>query len=352
MLTFQFIWAFCLLPLPLLVWWLVPARTVQGVAVRVSFIPRLRELSEAHRSAVPKPSRQTAKWLLRTLLWLLVVTAAARPQWLQPPVTRELPTRDLLLLVDLSGSMEHEDFTSASGQSVDRLTAVKEVLDDFLVKRKGDRVGLVVFGNAAFVQAPFTSDLELCRQLLDEAQVRMAGPRTALGDAMGLGITLFENSELPTKTMIALTDGNDTASGMPPDKAASVAKDRGITIHTVAVGDPASVGEEKIDEATLRTVSQTTGGKFFKASDRTELATIYDDLDRLETVSVETISHRPRRDLFWVPLAAALLLSLGGTLLGGVIRALRERRESSKGPAGVAGRVRVNPRTGELEATA
>ena len=256
-----------------------------------------------------------------------------------------------MLLVDLSGSMEHKDFTNASGQKVDRLTAVKEVLDDFLEKREGDRVGLVVFGNAAFVQAPFTSDLELCRQLLDETQVRMAGPRTALGDAMGLGITLFEKSELPTKTMIALTDGNDTASGMPPDKAAAVARDRGITIHTVAVGDPASVGEEKIDEAALQTVSRTTGGKFFKASDRDQLATIYNELDRLEAVSVETISHRPRRDIFWMPLAAALVLSLGGTVLGGIFRALRERRESGGQPA-AAGRVRVNPRTGELEATA
>ncbi len=351
MLTFEFTWVFWLLPLPLLVWWLVPARTVDGVAVRVSFIPRLRALSEAHGSVVPAVSRQSAKWLLPIVLWILVLTAAARPQWLLPPVTRDLPTRDLLLLVDLSGSMEHEDFTNAAGQTVDRLAAVKEVLNEFLTKREGDRVGLVVFGNAAFVQAPFTSDLDLCRQLLDEAQVRMAGPRTALGDAMGLGITLFEKSDLPTKTMIALTDGNDTASGMPPDKAATVAKDRGITIHTVAVGDPASVGEDKIDEAALQTVSQTTGGKFFKARDRDQLATIYDELDRLETVSVETISHRPRSDLFWVPLAATLLLSLGGTLLGGVVRVLRERKESV-GQAAGTGRVQVNPRTGELETTA
>lgn len=351
MLSFAFLWIFCLLPLPLLVWWLAPVRTAHGVAVRVSFIPRLRELSGAHGSAVPSARRQIARRLLQFLLWVLVLTAAARPQWLEPPITRELPTRDLLLLVDLSVSMDHEDFTNASGQSVNRLTAVKEVLDEFLVKREGDRVGLVVFGNAAFVQVPFTSDLGLCRQLLDEAQVGMAGPRTALGDAMGLGITLFEKSDLPTKTMIALTDGNDTASGMPPDKAAAVAKDRGITIHTVAVGDPASVGEEKIDEAALQLVSQITGGKFFKASDRSQLATIYDELDRLEAVSVDTISHRPRSDLYWIPLAAALTVSLGGAVISGVFRALREGRESGGHRSG-AGKVKVNPRSGELEISA
>ena len=133
--------------------------------------------------------------------------------------------------------------------TVNRLTAVKEVMGDFLACREGDRVGLVVFGNSPFLQVPFTTDLTLCRQLLDETDVGMAGPRTALGDAIGLGIRLFDNSDVPTKTIIALTDGNDTASSVPPVEASRIARDRDITIHTIAVGDPTTVGEEEIDQS-------------------------------------------------------------------------------------------------------
>src|SRR5262249_14305415 len=146
--------------------------------------------------------------------------ALARPQWLEPPVTRTLPSRDLMLAVDLSGSMETKDFTAPDGKKVDRLTAVKAVLDDFLSRRKGDRVGLIVSGSAAFVQAPFTDDLDVCRELLSETSVRMAGPKTALGDAIGLAITRFEKSNTPQRVLIALTDGNDTGSRVPPERAA------------------------------------------------------------------------------------------------------------------------------------
>lgn len=346
MLIFEYPWAFALLPLPVLAWWLVPARADRRTAVRVPFMSSLRELS---RTRLPVSQRHARLWrkLLLVMLWTLVIASLARPQWLHPPETREQPTRDLLLLVDLSGSMEHRDFKNASGETVNRLTAVKEVLTEFLRRRKGDRVGLIVFGDAAFVQCPFTPDLELTHQLLEEVQVRMAGPRTALGDAMGLGITLFENSELPTKTMIALTDGNDTASAVPPEKAADVAADRAITIHTIAVGDPASVGEEKIDEATLRGVAQKTGGEFFKASDRDQLATIYARLDELETVSVETITHRSQVELFWIPLAAGLLLSLMLETLRW-LAALRQQRGAASATV-TRGRVHVNPRSGELE---
>src|SRR5262249_17431390 len=153
--------------------------------------------------------------------------------------------RDLLVAVDLSGSMETKDFTDAAGQTVDRLTAVKQVLDEFLSRRAGDRVGLIVFGNAPFVQAPFPQDLEVGRELLAETRVGMAGPKTAVGDAIGLAVTVFDRSDVPEKVLIVLTDGNDTGSLVPPQKAAEVAKDRGVVIHTVAVGDPRAAGEEK-----------------------------------------------------------------------------------------------------------
>ncbi len=239
--------------------------------------------------------------------------------------------------------MEQEDFTNAQGGSVSRLDAVKEVVGDFLTRRQGDRVGLVVFGNSPFLQVPFTTDLELCRQLLDQTAVRMAGPKTALGDAIGLGIHLFNDSDAPTKTLIALTDGNDTASAVPPVEAARVASDRGITIHTVAIGNPETTGEEKLDESTLRSVAEATGGQFFLALDRQELQGIYQQLDEIETRDVKTVSHRPRRDLYYWPLAAALLISLAAHSwqwwrMRGRVPVRRKQT-----------RLKVNPRTFELE---
>lgn len=234
--------------------------------------------------------------------------------------------RDLLLTVDLSGSMDTEDFTDAAGVRTDRLTAVKQVLADFLAEREGDRVGLVLFGSAAFVQAPFTADLEVVQELLDEAQVRMLGPRTMLGDAIGLGINLFERSEVEERVMIVLTDGNDTGSLVPPEKAAHIAADLGVVIHTVAIGDPEAVGEQALDEATLRTVANITNGSFSRADDREELANIYAELDALNPRAVESVSFRPRRELYTWPAGGALVLAL--LMLG--VASLGQGRPASK----------------------
>jgi Ca-activated chloride channel family protein len=342
MLTFAHLWIFALLPLPWLLRAILPPRRAARVAVRVPFGDRI-QAAGAGESAARGAARNWGPLVVSSLIWLLVLTALARPQWLEPPVTRDVPTRDLLLLVDLSGSMRQEDFTDAAGAKVDRLSAVKEVLGDFLVRREGDRVGLVVFGDAPFLQAPFSTDLGLSRRLLDETAIGMAGPRTAFGDAIGLGVTLFDQSDAPAKTIIALTDGNDTASQVPPVEAARVARERGIRIHTVAMGDPTTVGEEKLDEATLRDVAQISDGSYFFAADRQQLAGIYDELDRIETHHVKVISHRPRRDLFYWPLLVALLLSLGVK----AIEVLRQSRATP--PMQAPGTVRVHPVTGKLE---
>ncbi len=342
MLSFAHPWTFWLAPLPLIVWWFVPPRAQARPAVRVPFLKRMQAAGGATSRHASRTSVVTL--VLRSLVWLLLLLTLARPQWLEPPIERSIPTRDLLLLIDLSGSMDQQDFTNAAGQSVNRLTAVKEVLGDFLVRREGDRVGLIVFGNAPFLQVPFTTDLALCQQLLDETAVGMAGPRTALGDAIGLGIRQFENSDVPIKTIIALTDGNDTGSGVPPVEAARVAKDREITIHTVAVGDPTTVGEEKLDQESLRAVSKATGGEFFLAMNRDELAGIYEQLDKIETRDVKTVSHRPRRDLYFWSLAAALLLSLAAQAW----RLWAARAVAPNDKPSI--RLRVNARTFELEA--
>ncbi len=311
MLDFIYPACFLLLPLPWLLRRWLPAHRTARPAVQVPFLNRLARLSgqqPAPGSAIYRRSK--TQWLLLSVIWLCVVAGLARPQWLEEPLVREEPMRDLLLALDLSGSMETLDFLNSQGQSTDRLSAAKAVLDDFLTRRDGDRVGLILFGSAAFLQVPFTDDLEVVRELLDEASVRMLGPRTMLGDAMGLAMTLFERSEVTERVLIVLTDGNDTGSLVPPERAADIAADKAITIHTIAMGDPEAAGEQALDEETLKTVAEKTGGRFFRADDRAELEQVYVQLDALNPRQVETSSFRPRTELYPWPLGLALLLSM------------------------------------------
>jgi len=201
-------------------------------------------------------------------------------------------------------------------------------LDEFLARREGDRVGLIVFGSAPFVQVPFTEDLDACRALLPEMQARMAGPQTMLGDAIGKAINIFENSDLEEQVLILLTDGNDTGSLVPPVKAAEIARDRDITIHVIGMGDPASVGEEKLDIETLEAVAAATGGEFFLALDRVQLEGVYAELDALSTRELQTQSYRPVRELYFWPLGFALVLVVtfhAGMALRQVVRLRREK---------------------------
>lgn len=327
MYTLAYPWLLLLILLPPLLRRLLPAYREPRQALGVPWFQRIADLlgQKPSEGAVVTHAK-LPELLLLWLLWAVLVVAIARPQYLEPPLSRVIPTRDMMLLVDLSGSMETEDFTNARGETVDRLTAVKEVLDEFLTRREGDRVGLIVFGNAAFTQVPFTQDLEASRILLEETSVRMAGPRTAFGDAIGLGITLFEQSEVEERVIIALTDGNDTGSRVPPAEAAKIASDNGITIHVIGVGDPAAVGEEKLDEAVLEAVAERTEGRYFHAADREELQEIYAELDRIDTREVETATYRPRIDLFHWPLG--LFLALGFLYHGGILlmRGVNRRR--------------------------
>lgn len=300
-----------LLVAPLFVRWLVRPRHEAQPFLQVPFLDSLSRssgLKPSTGAVVPRGSVMQRTVLL--IVWCTLVLALARPQRIEKPITKTLPGRDLLIAVDLSGSMETEDFTDADGKRIDRVTAVKHVLDDFLARREGDRVGLMFFGTAPFMQVPFTEDLQVCRSLLKEAQARMAGPQTMLGDAVGRAITVFESSDLEEKVLILLTDGNDSGSLVPPVKAAEIARDQGIQIYTIGMGDPATVGEEKLDVDTLKEMAETTGGKSFLAINREELESVYREIDALTTRQVETLSFRPVRDLYYWPLGFAIVLTL------------------------------------------
>ncbi|MGO4331615.1 VWA domain-containing protein [Cupriavidus sp. 2TAF22] len=311
MLAFEHPWAALLLPLPLLVWLLLPAYRETMPAVRVPFFEEMAERSgqrPAHGAVVMRGN--WARRLLAPLCWVLLVAALARPVWVDPPIERDEPARDLMLAIDLSQSMEARDFTGADGRAVDRLTAVKQVVRGFIARRKQDRIGLVVFGVAAFPQAPLTMDHDSVLALLDETQIGMAGPQTAIGDAIGVAVRMTEASPAQEKVLILLTDGNDTASKVPPAQAAQVARDRGLVIHTIGIGDLNASGENKVDLAALQAISARTGGQSFRGEDLAGLEAIYATLDRITPVKVRRQSHQPKRDLFCYPLGAVGILLL------------------------------------------
>ncbi len=318
-------WLLLLLPLPLLVGRILPPSESKRPALWAPWFQRVVNILNKENLQIREPiSSKPLKRILLWISWCLVVVALARPQQLEEPISQIIPTRDLLLIVDLSGSMEANDFTKQDGERIDRLTAVKQVLDEFLQRREGDRVGLIVFGNAAFVQVPFTQDLDACRILLEETTVRMAGPRTVFGDAIGLGITLFERSEVDQRVIIALTDGNDTGSRVPPAEAAKIAKDNEVIVHVVGVGDPTTTGEEALDEEALQAVASTSDGRYFHANDREELESIYTEIDQLDTREVESVSYRPRTELYHWPLAAMLLIGISGQVFTGRSKEARD----------------------------
>ncbi len=301
-------WAFLLLPLPLLMRQLAPYREAQS-AVRVPFFERLLEASQARRErGAMIPDRHRSQRILVVLMWLALVVAVAKPQWVGDPVELQKAGRDLMIAVDLSGSMETQDFTNENGDQVDRLVAVKSVLKRLADERPGDRLGLIVFGNQAFLQSPFTEDHRTWSTLLDETRIRMAGPSTALGDAVGLAIKLFRDADTENRVLLVLTDGNDTGSMVPPIDAARVAASEQIRIYPIAVGDPSAVGEEAIDKDTLSRMADVTGGQAFEALDREQLDEVFQLLDTLEPSVFESVTFRPQLDLHWLPLTLIVFI--------------------------------------------
>lgn len=295
--------------LPLLIHRLMPPFRQRVRALRVPFLARLRDASES--SAMTHGGNDTAASIVLGLALALLLAALTDPRLIGAPVTEETPMRDLLIAVDLSGSMQTKDFTAPDGKKIERLDAVKSVLHDFLSKREGERVGLIFFGTGAFVQAPFTRDLNALQRLLDEARVGMAGPQTALGDAIGLAAKLFNESNVSERMLIVLSDGDDTHSRVPPKEAAKLAAKEGVQIFTIAIGDPQNAGEAPMDTETLITIAERSGGKFYDAYDRKELEGIYDAIDRLHPKKVKQERYRPSTALFIYPLGGFIFLLLG-----------------------------------------
>lgn len=309
MIALAYPWMLVALVLPLLVWWLLPPYRESSASVRLPYFGEVASAAGLQpATGAHVPHRNVAQRVLAPVAWGLIVVALARPQYLEPPVYKTEPVRDLLLALDLSQSMDTRDFRNPAGAMEARVQAVREVVGEFVSHRPGDRIGLIVFGDAPYPLAPFTLDHALARTLIGDMVPGMAGASTSMGDAIGLGIKMFEHSHATEKVLILLTDGNDTASRMPPLQAAEIARARGVVVHTVGIGDPAATGEQKVDLETLQRIAAATGGRYFFGADQNALAAIYGTLDRVTPHKVRTLSWRPRRELFMWPLGAAVLL--------------------------------------------
>jgi Ca-activated chloride channel family protein len=313
-LEFAWPWLFAALPLPLLAVWLLPrAREPQEAALRVPFFTSISRVAAGDRSA---PSR--LRLLLAALAWVLLVLAAARPQFVGEPVHLPVSGRDLMLAVDISGSMATEDM-QLGNQVTDRLTAVKAVAGNFIDHRKGDRLGLILFGDQAYLQTPLTFDRETVRTLLNEAAIGLAGKSTAIGDAIGLAVKRLRERPAENRVLILMTDGANTSGSVDPLKAADLAAREGVRIYTIGVGADEMVvrgffGTQRVpatdlDETTLTAIAKKTGGEYFRARDIEGLQKIYALLDKLEPVSQDEQTFRPVHELYAWPLAGALLLT-------------------------------------------
>lgn len=311
MIEFVHPWFFLLLLLPLLVIWLAPTYKERKRSLQVPYFKRLVAITgETPQQGAVVLNRKLIQRVLIALSWLCVVTAMAKPEMIGPPISVEKSARDLMIAVDLSGSMAEQDFINQQGQTVNRLDAVKEVLFDFAKGRENDRLGLILFGNAPYLQAPFTADINTWLNLLQESDIGMAGQSTAFGDAIGLAISVFENEKTENRVLIVLTDGNDTASKVPPVDAAKVAAAYNIKIYTIAIGDPQAVGEKKVDLEVLNTIAEVTGGANFQALDRDELQQVYQQIDQLEPQLFDSKSFRARTSVHHYPLIIMLLVYL------------------------------------------
>jgi len=315
MIHFAWPWLWLILPLPWLVRRFIPvANSAEQAALKVPF---LEDFSVAQSQQATQSSKPWMLWLA-IAAWCFLVLASTRPQWLGEPIEQGVSGRDLMLAVDLSGSMKEQDFF-INGQAVDRLTATKYVANKFIERRVGDRIGLILFGTNAYLQTPLSFDRKTVQILLNEAALGLAGESTAIGDAIGLAVKRLQ-SQTDSRVLILLTDGANTAGEVSPIKAAEIAAQHQLKIYTIGIGADEMIvrsffGSQRVnpsrdlDEKTLTAIAEKTGGQYFRARNTDELKKIYQLLDELEPVEKDKQFFRPRSELFFWPLAFALFLA-------------------------------------------
>ncbi len=326
MFSFNLPYFVLLLPLPLFVWWFLPvaadsAAPLDEDSQTALLHPALQRLEKAFSGQYVSPA--SGHWIslsILILLWISLVLTLMQPQWLRPHTEVKTRGYDLMLAVDLSRSMLALDFT-VQGQRVNRLQVVKGVVGRFISQRQGDRIGLIVFGDNAYLQAPLTLDSEVVRKMLDNAEPRIAGDGTAIGDAIGLAVKKLRERPASSRILILLTDGENTAGSLPPEQAALLAAQYQIRIYAIGVGShgevpfPDEAGritmeEMNIDDQLLQKIAEQSGGAYFRATDTQALERIYSDINQLEKTESESRTVLVAEPLFRIPLGLALFMLL------------------------------------------
>ena len=313
---FEWLWAFALLPVPLLVRFLMkPTRVSEQAALRVPFMEDFEQSIRHRRRLLPK----SVLLGLAILAWALLILALARPQWLGEFSQLPMSGRDLMLAIDVSGSMKEKDFV-VNKRLVARIDAAKAVAGDFIKRRQGDRIGLIVFGGAPYLQMPLSFDLESVNEMLRETFIGLAEERTtAIGDAIGLALKRLRQYKQSNRVLILLTDGINNSGSLDPGTAAELAGEEGMKIYTIGIGSDRATARKlgiwrgsfgnELDEATLRTVAKKTNGRYFRAKDTAELRKIYALLDELEVIERTPELFQTQKALYPWPLTAALLVA-------------------------------------------
>ena len=315
MLVLDWWWALLLLPLPLLASRLLVASANTQLALAVPILSR-----QPYEERAISQSSSRMQRLYLWVFWSCLILAACRPFWLGDPISRTVSGRDLMLAVDISGSMSETDMTIGS-KPASRIDVLKLVVGQFIERRHGDRIGLILFGTNAYTYVPLTFDLDALGDLLADISTGLAGRHTAIGDALGLAVKSMRKQESRHKVLILVTDGSNTAGFENPIVAAQAAARQGLTIHTIGIGTDAEAlalnyGAQNIptglalNERLLANLAEVSGGQYFRATNLAALEQIYFELDKLEPVDYEYQSHRPRDELYLLPLSAGLLLML------------------------------------------
>ena len=317
-LEFEYPWMFWFVLLPLVVMLLPPLKYRSEALFVPYFDDVLKIKKEKPSKGVQVAKRGPVANFFMYIVWICLICAAASPQLVGEPEKQIKTARNFLINVDISLSMDTRDWQNKEGQTVTRWEAVKEVMDEFISRREGDRMGLILFGTQAYLQTPFTDDLEVVEALLNDSEVGMAGAKTAIGNSIGKSVELFEQDSIQKKVMVLVTDGADSGSELKPIQAARLAAVDSITIYTIGIGTTRPQAYE-LDEYTLTEIAKASGGQYFQASDRLRLEEVYAELDQLEPIEYENNDYIPKRLLFYYPLALAIILVMVYHVIAGMI---------------------------------
>lgn len=311
MFEFSYLWVFLLLPLPLLVRHFLERKKRSFTQVWIPLADGLQQ----QKSTKERPLINT---IIPWLLWGLLLLAFAKPVWLDEPIRIQQESRDMILSLDLSGSMNEVDM-QLNGKTVNRLTLVKSIIKDFVAQRDGDRLGLILFADHAYLQTPLTYDLKTVSTMVDETQIGLVGKKTAIGESIAMAIKRFVENKNEQRVLILLTDGANTSGTIKPITAAKQAAKNNIKIYTIGIGADEMIkrsffGSQRVnpsadlDEKTLSEIAKLTNGQYFRARNQDDLQKIYEEINRLQPVDSEFLEFRPEVDLFYWPLFIAILI--------------------------------------------